>query len=260
MWKCSSCQNENKDEYRFCLQCGEPRPAAVPVPKKPESERPVKKTAATPSSPKKKASSKRSEDQNLTRTILLLAFALILVLAVVAILFFLGSSSNGKPAETRPAPTSAADSTEEPGGSSIFIIGGETAAPASAAPASAAPAVITPDPIPVASPSPLETEPAPTAAPVGDYLIPDSDSRYVTEADLQNLSWQQCTLARNEIYARHGRKFLTKEISDYFNSKSWYHGTIEPDAFSEAFLSEIERANVNYIKQYETTHWGGSYY
>ena len=271
MWKCSSCHNENKDEYRFCLQCGEPRPAVSAAAPKSAASAPVKKSTAKPTAAKKKASGARSQDQNLTRTILLLLFALILVIAVFAILIFYPKLRGESPSSARDPQHEAseeAETTDDPGdGSGIFIIGGETAMPAETNPA-----VITPAPIVLPSEAPAEpipvpteaaaptAEPTPAAEPIGDYLIPGSDSRYVTEADLEKLSWQQCTLARNEIYARHGRKFATKEIADYFNSKSWYSGTIEPTAFSESLLSEIERSNVSYIMQYETSHWGGSYY
>ena len=56
----------------------------------------------------------------------------------------------------------------------------------------------------------------------------------------------------NEIYARHGRKFLDEGLQEYFNGKSWYNGTIEPDDFKEDMLSEIERTNEDTIVNYET--------
>ena len=105
----------------------------------------------------------------------------------------------------------------------------------------------------------LDLVPATTS----DYLLPNSDTEYVTEEDLADLTWEECCLARNEIYARHGRIFLTPEIAAYFESKSWYEGTIpgaEFDANTGAYLSEIERRNVETIQAYEQAHWGGSYY
>ena len=62
-----------------------------------------------------------------------------------------------------------------------------------------------------------------------DYIFPDSDSRYLTDADLEGYSSSELELAKNEIYARHGRQFVTDYIADYFNSKSWYQGTIDPE-------------------------------
>ncbi len=84
-----------------------------------------------------------------------------------------------------------------------------------------------------------------------DYIIPDSDKRLLTKDDLEDLSEEECKLARNEIYARHGRKFKDDEIQSYFDSKDWYEGSVEPDDFKEEYLPEIERKNVQFITDYE---------
>lgn len=85
-----------------------------------------------------------------------------------------------------------------------------------------------------------------------EYILPESASRLLTEADLENLTQEDLRIARNEIYARHGRKFLDEGLQEYFNGKSWYNGTIEPDDFKEDMLSEIERSNEDTIVNYET--------
>ncbi len=81
--------------------------------------------------------------------------------------------------------------------------------------------------------------------------FPDSSTIYLTRADLAGLSQEQLRLARNEIYARHGRKFKTKEIQDYFNSKSWYTGTIESNAFKDEYLNSYEKENIKLIQSLE---------
>ena len=81
----------------------------------------------------------------------------------------------------------------------------------------------------------------------GDYILPDSDSRPISEEELQGMSKETLKLASNEIYARHGRKFKDPDVQDYFNSRSWYYGTIEADAFSESMLTKIEKENVALI-------------
>ncbi len=68
---------------------------------------------------------------------------------------------------------------------------------------------------------------------------------------MAGLSQEQLRLARNEIYARHGRKFKTKEIQDYFNSKSWYTGTIESNAFKDEYLNSYEKENIKLIQSLE---------
>lgn len=84
------------------------------------------------------------------------------------------------------------------------------------------------------------------------YIFADSDSRYLTISDLEKLSSKELRLARNEIYARNGRKFNDKELQNYFNGCSWYRGTIAPDDFDdERMLNKYERANAYLILEYE---------
>lgn len=37
-----------------------------------------------------------------------------------------------------------------------------------------------------------------------EYVLPDSDSRYLNMKDLEGLGADECRIARNELYARHG--------------------------------------------------------
>ncbi|MBP3869719.1 MAG: YARHG domain-containing protein [Faecalicoccus sp.] len=86
----------------------------------------------------------------------------------------------------------------------------------------------------------------------GSFLIPDSNTRYISSSELSGFSYDDCQLAINEIYARHGRKFVTPEIQAYFNNQSWYTPTIEAANFDNSMLSDVERANVETIVAYET--------
>lgn len=84
------------------------------------------------------------------------------------------------------------------------------------------------------------------------YIFADSDSRYLTISDLEKLSDKELRLARNEIYARNGRKFDSQDLRNYFNGCSWYRGTIDPDDFNdETMLNKYERANAYLILEYE---------
>ena len=85
-----------------------------------------------------------------------------------------------------------------------------------------------------------------------DYIIPDSSSRYLTAADLEGISNDELKKARNEIVARHGRRFKDTALQAYFDSKSWYDGTINSDDFDKTVkLSDIEKKNMEFIKKYE---------
>lgn len=81
------------------------------------------------------------------------------------------------------------------------------------------------------------------------YVLEGSDTRYITDEEVAALTKDEMQLAINEIYARHGRKFAMKEYRDYFNSKSWYKGTVNPDDFNEGVLNAYENANIQKLSQ-----------
>lgn len=82
-----------------------------------------------------------------------------------------------------------------------------------------------------------------------EFIFANSQSCFLKEEDLWNLSSKWLRIAKNEIYARHGRKFADQELQAYFNGCSWYEGTIEPDDFTEDRLNEYEKANVLLIQK-----------
>ena len=84
-----------------------------------------------------------------------------------------------------------------------------------------------------------------------DYILPNSDSEYLTKEDLEDLTSEELRLARNEIYARHGRRFNDATLQSYFDACSWYNGTIDPDDFSENVLNQYEKKNLDKIVNYE---------
>jgi flagellar biosynthesis GTPase FlhF len=81
----------------------------------------------------------------------------------------------------------------------------------------------------------------------GDYILPDSSSRYYSESELNGLTDREVLFALNEIYARKGRIFTGEEFKRYFESKSWYKGTIPADEFDanqNDRFNEYEKANI----------------
>ena len=97
---------------------------------------------------------------------------------------------------------------------------------------------------------------AETASDTGnsDYVIPYSSTRYLTNTDLTGLSEWQMRIARNEIYARHGRIFKSDDLADYFASKSWYTPSVSADQFDNSYLNAIEIENLKLITAYEKAH------
>ena len=82
-----------------------------------------------------------------------------------------------------------------------------------------------------------------------EFIFPNSSDAALNEANLLNLSAQRLRIAKNEIYARHGRRFTDMELQQYFNSCSWYEGKIEPSEFTDDLLNELEKKNVQLIQK-----------
>lgn len=93
-----------------------------------------------------------------------------------------------------------------------------------------------------------------------DFLLPDSNSRTLEWTELEGMSKYELRLARNEIYARYGRKFTSKDLQKYFGRQSWYSPEIQADKFNENMLSEIEKKNIQTIKEVEERAGEGYYF
>jgi hypothetical protein len=83
------------------------------------------------------------------------------------------------------------------------------------------------------------------------YLLPAVTSRPLIDRDLSGRDGRALTLARNEIFARHGRIFHDPELRKYFHAQPWYH---ESSSYSDASLSEVERRNAQFILDYQNQH------
>lgn len=86
------------------------------------------------------------------------------------------------------------------------------------------------------------------------FIFPDSDSRYLTEDEVIELTEEERVLAIAEILARHGVIFSgfdgTEEIQEYFQSKSWYVPLIDIDDFDRSLLNEYELTNGDLLDGY----------
>lgn len=82
------------------------------------------------------------------------------------------------------------------------------------------------------------------------FLLPDVDARRYTEDELRLLTARELRLARNEIYARHGRTFGAADLKAHFQSKDWYLPTYsgeEFDAIAVTLLNKYELDNLTAI-------------
>ena len=138
---------------------------------------------------------------------------------------------------------------------------------------------VTPSPSPSPTPTPTQdsfwgTEPTEAPSDVGDseefedfddadediedddtYIFPNSDTEYLTKSDLSGMSKSEINLAKNELYARHGRKFKSKELQEYFESKDWYVPKYSPIQWDKKgdtfFFNKYEIKNRDLLKKYE---------
>lgn len=152
-----------------------------------------------------------------------------------------------------------------PGGKLIELEGTVTVEPAPPAQTyvpKPKPTAPKPTPAPAPTPAPTPTPaPAPEPLPEGeafvtteDYLISNVDTAYISVASLESMTDEQLLLARNEIFARHGRIFETDFIREYFEAKDWYSGTIPPAEFDPNvydIFNDYEIANLARIRQVE---------
>ena len=124
---------------------------------------------------------------------------------------------------------------------------------------------------PVRTPAPtsapvIVSTPAPTSAPVivstptptkkpsssSEYILPYSNSKFYTKAEISGLSAKQLRLARNEIYARHGAIFTAADLDAHFRSCSWYKPTRAVSAIDEdAEFNVYEYTNMEVIRGLE---------
>jgi hypothetical protein len=85
-----------------------------------------------------------------------------------------------------------------------------------------------------------------------EYILPDSDTRYLTEEDVTGLSEEEIRIALNEIYARHGRIFQSEDLNVYFASRSWYEPKYSAEEFSaveSSIMNDCEKKNIEFLAE-----------
>ena len=259
---CTKCGNELPVNAKFCTKCGtkvetfqpgaiQPSPAPqkapvnqpnpVPQPQQKKTEQVKKpKNSEKISNKNKNETEKKSGSGAMVYLLIGAAVLIIILIAIIVLLFIKGNQPAKQDDITTEQPTETETSTEQTDRKDVT--GQQEASEKTSE-------VINKE-------DTTGNEDMGTDGAVGEedaeYILPESASRLLTEADLANLTQEDLRIARNEIYARHGRKFLDEGLQEYFNGKSWYNGTIEPDDFKEDMLSEIERTNEDTIVNYET--------
>ena len=277
---CTKCGNELPVNAKFCTKCGtkveafqpgaiQPNPtpqrASVPQQESTQQQTPVRQASPAPQPQQKKnekvtktKNSEKISNKNKNETekksgsgamvyLLIGAAVLIIILIAIIVLLFIKGNQPAKQDDITDKPVVTTEQTTETEMSTEQTDRKDVSGQQEASEKTSE--VINKE-------DTTGNEDMGTDGAVGEeeaeYILPESASRLLTEADLENLTQEDLRIARNEIYARHGRKFLDEGLQEYFNGKSWYNGTIEPDDFKEDMLSEIERTNEDIIVNYET--------
>ncbi|HCM82144.1 MAG: hypothetical protein UW22_C0072G0001 [Candidatus Gottesmanbacteria bacterium GW2011_GWB1_44_11c] len=109
-----------------------------------------------------------------------------------------------------------------------------------------------PTPTPIGSvPTPIDRLPPDGEQQVlsgSGQILPESNIRNITRADLVGLTPWELKVSRNEIYARHGRPFVHQDLACYFAKTSWY---VKDPNYTDSRLSQLEQRNAVFILNYE---------
>ena len=102
-----------------------------------------------------------------------------------------------------------------------------------------------------------------------EYIFPGTDRREITENDIRVflesyletndakrlsdkarrvLCARALCYARNEIYARHGYIFNSRELRDLFVSMRWYYPTVPSERFDSNIFTPAEKHNIEFLK------------
>ena len=252
---CVKCGKEIPNGSKFCGYCGgaQPQPyaPAVQQPYVPASQQPVRRQPMPqpPSRPPQRP--KKQKGKKGIVISICCVWSVVLILAGVILYLELHRSPSH--------PASEANLQSEPQESVPETFQPQASSEAETEPSETQP----PETEPATEPS--TTEPSEKQyhftynyvdfdVPESGYILPDSSTRLISESELYSLTEHQCCLARNELFARHGRKFTMPEIAEYFNAMDWYQGTVEGAAFDaniDAYLNAVERENLKTIREYE---------
>jgi len=71
---------------------------------------------------------------------------------------------------------------------------------------------------------------------------------YLKEEDINDFSKEDLRILRNWIYAKHGYKFKSDDMREFFGKFSWYKGMYNDVS---GMLTEMDRTNVAFIKRHE---------
>lgn len=259
---CGKCGGQVNPEGKFCGSCGTPvkqsetsaapppplvPPVATPVtppvdapvvpPVVPPVAAPVTPPVVVPVAPVQY----QSEDNPYKIVAVTLAACLVLLIAGGGYYFLGGSgeSDSGSSEALVVAPVAAPETSSEEAV--------DSGSAESSSQSVSVPEVVEPEVIVV----------EPEVSDEVEYVLPNSRYEELTNGDLYGFDSVMLRIARNEIYARHGRMFADEELQAYFDSKEWYRNiypkypATDFEKLNPSPLSSVELKNLQTISEYE---------
>lgn len=227
---CQKCGAQSAPDAKFCEGCGEPLAAAAPPPAQqpaPQAPPPAFQQAYTP--PAQPAAKPGGSNA------LILGVVGILVLGVVAVtafLFIFYQNQKNKTEDTKTVVTQPA------------------AQPAPEAPAANTPPQAPPPQAPQGGGFDGSLLDQVNGVTFSNQPLRSSSLPVHTSAALSEAQWR---IARNGVYARHGRSFQSAELHEYFYEQRGGVYKLN-SAYSDSMLTDADRDNIKYI---ETLQDGG---
>ncbi|APC39358.1 YARHG domain-containing protein [Clostridium estertheticum] len=213
---CSKCGSEIKDGANFCFKCGNKNTKQSIINPKNISTIPLATTLKGINASNEMTTSMASikNQPNNTKKFIIIA-VVIGVLSIGCISYYISVS------KFSPTTTKASDTTS-----------------------------IKNEAIPSNKTSNTKSQATTSANKTDSYIFSKSSSENLLESDVSKLVKGDLSLARNEIFARHGFVFKSEPFKSYFNNKSWYkQNSLFKGTDSE--LNAKELYNVNLILKYE---------
>ena len=274
--KCIECGHELKDGAIFCIRCGamqvsmdgKPIERGEDWPSLDAADGSGYRSSTEGAMHAAQSKSMRSFNTAPKRNGGKIAAIVVIIIALIAGIVFAavscnsqatsGTASSGSAAVTTTTSSesaSATSSTASTSASAASTSASAASTSASAASASAASASAASTTTTTVDASQRQVEPQPEPEPEYNdyYILPDSSSYYYSYGELSGMSSYDLYLARNEIFARHGRMFNNADLQEYFNSQAWYEPIYSPSQFDSMgnVLNDVEQKNVNVMRQIE---------
>jgi len=260
---CTQCGAMNSSEDSFCSQCGAPletivqtqpleQPAQAnaldaqyqqlynPAPQQQFQTAPQPQTYAAPVAYPQYGQQPQPQPKSHTGLIVGIIAVVAAVAVAVILIVFGGFGSTGTSSNAASSAAPGASTTASQGASTTSNSGNATANSGQSSAASSSAAAST-------------ASSASATSANSEYVLPESNTRYYSKAELEKLSNLELYRARNEIYARYGRGFKNDDLRQWFGSKSWYKEKYSPSEFDSmpSPLNDYERKNADLMLEIE---------